>query len=180
MTDNQATGKKVVITGPESAGKTTLAEWLTTALDGCLVPEYARNYVESLERPYCYEDLVSIAEFQIAEEYRISQQIGNKIMFLDTWLDVTKVWFDVVYGKVPDWVGKGLATTKIDLFLVCSPDLPWIPDPVRENGGEMRTILFNRYCHELENYGFDYEIIKGEGIERMQNALRFLTLHEII
>lgn len=172
--------KKVVITGPESAGKTTLAERLATDLKGYLIPEYARSYVEALNGPYSYEDVEQIARYQIAEEHRISAQMKDGILILDTWLDVTKVWFKIVYGVVPEWLEAGWASTPIDLFLVCSPDLPWIPDPVRENGGEMRTILFNHYCREIAMGGYKYEVIEGVGEKRVESALYFLEKHRII
>ena len=54
----------ITIVGPESSGKTTLASALANQL-GCLwVPEYARTYLDQLERSYDFEDLVHIAEGQ--------------------------------------------------------------------------------------------------------------------
>lgn len=172
--------KKVVITGPESTGKTTLAERLAKELKALLIPEYARSYVEALDRPYSFEDVEQIARYQIAEEHRISSQMKEGILILDTWLDVTKVWFELVYSVVPEWLDASWAETQIDLFLVCSPDLPWIPDPVRENGGEMRRILFNHYCREIDLRGYKYEIIEGVGEKRVESALYFLEKHQII
>lgn len=170
--------KKVVVTGPESTGKTLLSEALATSLKAVLVPEFARSYIEKLERPYNYTDLELIARHQIEEETRLTQ--GNGMLLMDTWLILTRVWFDVVYGKVPDWVNEYISASKIDLFLVCKPDLPWVPDPVRENGGEMRLVLFDRYCREIEDFGFKYEIVGGVGDARLQNALQMLKSHHIV
>ena len=172
--------KKIVVTGPESTGKTMLSEALATRLNAVLIPEFARSYIESLERSYTFADLEVIAHHQIKEEIRLTQSPGNRILLMDTWLIITKVWFDVVYGKTPDWVLKHISSSKIDLFLVCRPDLPWEPDAVRENGGEMRMKLFDRYCSEIEKYGFKYEIVEGLGPERFQNAMRLLKDHHIV
>ena len=171
--------KKVVITGPESTGKSILSEELALSLDACWIPEFARTYVEALARPYNYGDVEAIARHQAEEERRQSEAVGPGILIMDTWLIITKIWFEVVYGEAPDWIGDYLSTAKIDLFLVCSPDLPWVPDPVRENGGEMRQKLFELYCREIEKYGFKYEIVEGFGEARLNNALRLLKNHQI-
>lgn len=170
---------KIVITGPESTGKTTLSEILAFKLNGALIPEYARSYVESLHRHYNYDDLEVIARHQVEQEKILSESTDKDILIMDTWLILTKVWFDVVYGMVPQWLEEYIASSDIALFLVCRPDLPWIPDPVRENGGEMRNILFDRYCREIEQYGFRYEIVEGEGDDRWLNAIRLLKSHKL-
>lgn len=165
---------KIVITGPESTGKTTLSEILANELNAALIPEYARSYVESLQRHYNYDDVEQIARHQAGQERLLAESTEKKILFMDTWLILTKVWFDVVYGTVPDWIEDYIASSDIDLFLVCRPDLPWVPDPVRENGGEMRNILFDRYCREIEQYGFRFGIVEGEGDTRRLNAMKLI------
>lgn len=51
----------ITIVGPESSGKSTLSNELAMALDCPRVPEYAREYLEGLDRPYVLEDLDVIA-----------------------------------------------------------------------------------------------------------------------
>ena len=58
--------KRIVITGPESSGKTTLAMSLATTFETAWVPEFARNYLEVLDSPYTLEDLVKIAIGQVS------------------------------------------------------------------------------------------------------------------
>jgi nicotinamide riboside kinase len=169
--------RRIVVTGPESTGKTELSETLSKHLSGVLMPEFARSYIENLNRPYVYNDLEVIARHQIEEESRLVALAGDRILILDTWLIITKVWFEVVYGAAPDWVIDYIKSSNIDLFLICKPDLPWIPDPVRENGGVMREKLFNRYCKEIEEYGFKYGIVEGFGEERIQNAMQLIKTH---
>ncbi len=171
--------KKIVITGPESTGKTTLSESLALKLNAEWIPEYARNYIENLNRPYTSKDIETIAQYQIRMENRITKANPKGIFVFDTWLILTKVWFEVVYGTSPSWINSYISASNIDLFLVCSPDVPWIADPVRENGGEMRNRLFERYCNEIELFGFNYEIIEGLGEVRLQNALNILKSYNI-
>jgi NadR type nicotinamide-nucleotide adenylyltransferase len=161
---------KVVITGPESTGKSTLTEFLANHYNTVFVPEYARTYIENLSRPYQFSDVEHIANKQI-EDVSTFTPLANKILFIDTYLIITKVWFDVVYKKGPEWLDKSIRNSKIDLFLLCNTDIPWTPDPVRENGGEMREFLFQAYQKELEHYGFNYRIVGGLGNKRQQEAI---------
>ena len=166
---------RIVITGPESTGKTELAQALAEKLGTVWVPEYARYYIENLNRPYDYDDVVRIAQHQVAQETEYATKIGKGLLIFDTWLIITKVWFDLVFGKCPEWVCKHIRSSKIDLFLVCDTDLPWIADPVRENGGEKREQLFQLYCNEIRSFGFKYEIVSGFGDSRTNNAMYALS-----
>ncbi|MFO7827040.1 MAG: ATP-binding protein [Bacteroidales bacterium] len=162
--------KKIVLIGPESTGKTKLAKYLAKFYHTVAVPEYARGYIENLDRPYNYNDVEHIARMQVELENK-TQEKANRFLFYDTYLIITKVWFDIVYKKVPDWIEQKIKESKIDLFLLCNNDIPWEPDPVRENGGEMREKLFDIYKNELENYKFSYKIVEGEGKTRYKNAI---------
>ncbi len=54
----------ITIVGAESSGKTVLAKQLADALSCVWVPEFAREYLEKLGRPYEIEDLEEIARGQ--------------------------------------------------------------------------------------------------------------------
>ncbi len=166
--------KKVVLIGPESTGKTELAKYLANVFNSVWVPEYAREYIEKINRPYTFQDVEHIAQKQIEleSEYRLK---AKQWLFYDTYLIITKVWFDVVYQKVPHWVDQKIKESDIDLFLLCNTDIPWEPDPVRENGGEMREKLFAIYEKELKKYKFNYRIIHGEGEKRFKNAVNIIN-----
>ena len=171
--------KWVVVSGPESTGKTELSKNLANKIGTVFVPEYARTYIEKLDRHYTYSDVEYIAKYQIAQEKNYEVKASNGVLIFDTWFIITKVWFDLFFGKCPDWIIHHIELSKIDLFLVCNTDLPWIPDPVRENGGEKREQLFHLYCKEISSFGFKYEIINGTGTARMENAIKALALHGI-
>ena len=111
----------IVITGPESVGKSTLAMQLSHFFKGIYVPEYARAYVEVLNRPYDFEDIENIAKQQV-QEYQ-KQQNNKDICFLDTFLIVTKVWFLHCYKRIPSWFNEAMEQSPIDLYLLCVPDL---------------------------------------------------------
>ena len=163
---------RVVITGPESTGKTVLCEQLASYYNDVFIPEYAREYVQNLEGKYTYEDVIHIAQKQLELEVEYSMN-SKKILFYDTYLIITKVWLEVVYKKFPSWIDNMLIQHKIDLFLLCAPDIPWVPDGVRENGGEMRDWLFEEYKRQLENYNCFYKIISG--MSRFESASEIIN-----
>ncbi len=163
----------IVLTGPESTGKTTLAGQLAGYFGGRWVPEYARNYVEHLDRPYDFEDVVRIARYQIKQTDRMTG--GDvPVVFFDTDLIILKIWFQVRYKNVPGWLQEAIEKRKIDLYLLCRPDIPWKYDPVRENPGQKREELFFIYEKELHKLGFPYRIVEGEGEVRLRNAKLFV------
>jgi len=175
----QPESRNIVITGPESTGKTELAVYLGNYLNVQCVPEFSRTFIEQLNRPYTYDDVISIARIQIEQRKEMLTQ-GFPLVIFDTGLLITKIWFDVVYHRCPDWLENAVKQQKVDLFLLCATDLPWVPDPVRENGGEMREKLFEMYRSELEANGFRYKIVNGMGKQRNLNALSFLSEYNLI
>ena len=159
----------VVLTGPESTGKTTLAKELAEKMGGEWVPEYARTRVSGLQRPYVYEDLLHILDHQ----KKVTEDIagtGKPFLFLDTDLVILKVWFREVFGKMPEEMDDLIRNRKIDLYLLCRPDIPWVWDPVRENPGSRREELFDIYEKELLAADLPYEIVEGRGEERLEHA----------
>lgn len=161
---------KVAITGPESTGKTELAKFLAQHFGCSYIPEYARTYVENLHRKYNYLDVVHIARKQVELEKEFTER-AEEYLFYDTELIITRVWFELVYGTCPAWIDTALRASKIDLYLLCATDLPWVPDPVRENGGEIREKLYTLYETNIRNYGFPFRVIHGKARERWDCAL---------
>jgi NadR type nicotinamide-nucleotide adenylyltransferase len=174
-TELNHTSKIVVITGAESTGKSTLTEALANHFNVPFIPEFARSYIENLNRKYNFNDVEIIAQKQV-ELFNMQKQLNSRFIFVDTWLIITKIWFEVVFNKTPEWIENEIKNTKIDLFLVCDTDLPWMPDPVRENGGENRLKLQKKYIEQIEQYNFNYKIVSGEQNKRFENAIEYLKL----
>ncbi len=164
---------KIVLCGAESSGKTSTAKFLAGKFATVWLPEFARLYIENLNRKYTYEDVVLIAQRQIEREKKFLAE-ANKILFVDTSLINLKVWFSEVFGKYPYWLEEQILQNKADFFLLMNNDLPWIYDKVRENPGERRHYLFERYRQEIEYYGFEYQIVSGTGQARFENALKIV------
>jgi nicotinamide riboside kinase len=165
--------KIVVITGAESTGKSQLTRDLAKHYGVHYFPEFARDYVEKLTIIYDFNDVENIAKKQL-EQLQQAKSTSSPVVFLDTWLIITKIWFRVVFNKVPDWLNREIKINKVDLFLVCHTDIAWKKDAVRENGGEMRDILQKAYIDELKKNNYKYYIVKGLGPERLKNAIKFV------
>ncbi|PTN07805.1 AAA family ATPase [Mangrovibacterium marinum] len=163
--------KIIVLTGPESTAKSTLTRELARQFGGSCFPEFARSYLEGKPSHYTYQDVEAIARGQIAQYDQALASAGD-FAFLDTWLFVTKVWFDWVYRRRPQWLDQALHDRPVHLYLLCRPDIPWEPDPLRENGGEQREKLFQQYKRELQKLDLPFVEIGGEGPSRIQNAVQ--------
>ncbi len=164
--------KRILILGPESTGKSTLAEMLAQHYAEPWVPEVARAYLEGLNRPYTYEDLLSIGKRQLDLEDELAVTAKN-FLFCDTDLRVIQVWSQHRFGKVDPWVLEEIARRTYGLILLCAPDLPWQEDPLREHPElEMREEFFDSYQQLTEASGFPWALISGETAERLSASIQ--------
>lgn len=170
--------KKVAVTGPESTGKSVLARSLADYFRTSWVEEYAREYLEKIQRPYDENDILEIAKGQLKNEERLLRS-ANGIFFCDTELIVTKIWSEVKYKRCNSWIIDNIILNPYDLYLLCDIDLPWVDDPQREHP-HMRRELFLLYHDELVKRGVPFSVISGTGEARLKNALRALKDHGII
>lgn len=170
----------IVVTGPESTGKSTLCEQLSKYYHSQWIAEYAREYIESKDFKYDYADVEHIAAYQHQHLQKTLKEIELNItqydkeiypLFVDTHLILTKVWFEKVYNKEPEWLQKAITATEIEHYLLCEPDLEWRYDPVRENP-HLRKELYERYRELIEQEGNTYSEINGQGETRLQNAIK--------
>ena len=167
---NKPKYRKIVLTGPESTGKTWLTKQLAMHYQTNWITEYAREYIENLERKYNYSDLVVIAQYQVNVVQDYKEKV-NRFLFLDTDLIILKVWFDVVYNECPVWLIESISNRNIDLYLLCDTDIIWEFDPVRENADQNREVLIKLYKQEIQNSGVPFVLIRGKDKIRLANAV---------
>lgn len=165
--------KIIAITGPESTGKSQLAQQLATHFNTHWVAEYAREYIDQLNRPYNQKDILNIAKTQYEQIQSAASQC-KELLICDTHLLVTKIWSDHKYKECDPWILEHIEKQKIDLYLLCDIDLPWEADPQREHP-HLRNHLFNLYKQNLESYNFNYRIVSGKGSDRINNAIKFVN-----
>ncbi|MBN2236510.1 MAG: ATP-binding protein [Bacteroidales bacterium] len=163
---------KLAIVGPESTGKSKLAEQLAAYYNTKFVPEIARDYLNGLGRNYTENDLLQIAKKQ-QDAITKAQSQANTFLFVDTELLVIKIWSQVKYKKVHPWILDQFKEQDFDLFLLTNNDIPWEADPLREHPNK-REYLFKLYEKELKKEGLHYKIIGGQGQERILNAIKII------
>ncbi len=161
---------KIAITGPESTGKSTLARKLAEHYNTIWVPEYARIYLDKLNRPYTQNDLVEITKGQIRDEKEMISK-ANKYLFCDTEMTVLKIWSEYKYGNLDPSIRSEYDKSSYDLYLLLNVDVPWKYDPQRENP-ERGKFFFDWFKTELDSKKAIYRIISGNTEERLLNACK--------
>ncbi|RZK33979.1 MAG: ATPase [Hymenobacter sp.] len=163
--------RRISVTGPESAGKSTLAAELAAHYGTVFVPEYARAYLEANGPRYTLLDLAAIAQGQLAAEDAAAHQAAG-LLLCDTDLLVIKIWAENAFGTCPAWVLADLEKPRYALTLLLAPDLPWAPDPLREHPDPaQRWHFYNLYRAELVSRGWPFAEISGPPAERRAQAV---------
>jgi NadR type nicotinamide-nucleotide adenylyltransferase len=166
---------KIIITGPECSGKTSLTKSLATFFKASMVEEYAREYISKLDRKYIKKDLLEIAKIQLKSEKKLK---NKKIIFCDTDLLTIKIWSEFKFGECDQEILQNIESRKLEnhLYILCKPDIDWVFDPQRENQFD-RDNLFVIYKKQLEEYGFNYFVIEkndrlNKSIKKINNILK--------
>ncbi len=159
----------IVLTGPESCGKTQLAEELSVQLNLPVVHEHARAYLHSKDAKPHYQpsDLVELVKLQLLSEE------GANSLILDTDLLTLIIWWREKYGPVPDIFQHAMRSQRPRHYLLCAPDIAWQPDPLRENRND-RARLFEVYQRELELRKLPFDVVHGVGPSRTNCAMTAL------
>jgi nicotinamide riboside kinase len=160
--------KRIVITGPESSGKSTLAAWLAEEFSLPMASEYARIYLEKHGASYDEQTVIAMAKQHLIHQQEMVPADAPLGIF-DTDLLNYKIWCDVAFHYCDPSILEGIEKESKHLYLICYPDLPWIPDPLREHPHD-REMLFEHHLAEIKNTGRPYFIIRGEGEQRWQSV----------
>ena len=162
----------VCATGPESTGKTTLCRRLAAGFGVPWLPEYAREYLAG-RADYGETDVAAIAREQMRREAELVAG-SPKGVVLDTDLSVILVWWREKFGPVPAWLERAFAAQSPRFYLLCRPDLPWRPDPLRETAGDRQRLRrhYQAYHYLLFERGLPFVVVEGRGRVRDEAARR--------
>lgn len=164
---------KIIVTGPESSGKTHLSHLLSERLSLPLVEEFSRSYLNSLNRRYTPDDLVEMSRGQLQSEEAALQD--SPVIICDTSVEVYKIWYEFRFGPCPVELEALVNINPADFYLLMRPNIPWEPDPLRENP-EDRDELFESYKVLLASNKADYFEIDKLGDQRVEQALEAVHL----
>ena len=164
---------RIVLYGPESSGKTTLAKALAKQFQTTWVPEFARNYLQEKwdqKKEVCsLEDLIIIAKGQINQENNLIED-ANKFLFCDTNILITKAWSETHFNgycapEIQYWVD----TFKYDHYFLTDIDVPWQADDLRDRPNNRKQML-DYFENILKNKKESYTLLKGNLNLRLEKA----------
>tara|TARA_B100001029_G_C14882525_1_gene350772 strand:- start:156 stop:716 length:561 start_codon:yes stop_codon:yes gene_type:complete len=169
--------KRIVIYGPESTGKTTLANDLANHYKTKFVPEYAREYLQKkwdLYKEKCsLDDLINIALGQIKIENKMISK-SDKFIFCDTNILVTKVWSETHFsGYCSPEIKNILKSVRYDYYFLTNVDVKWVKDDLRDRPYN-RKVMFNYFKNQLNINKTQYSIVSGDREERLKKAILIL------
>jgi NadR type nicotinamide-nucleotide adenylyltransferase len=179
-TDKQAKGNivKVVLTGPESTGKSTIAKKLAQHFKTVWVKEFLREFAEekySKNQPLVYTDNLLIAEGQIKLEQEAIKD-AKKYIFCDTDILQTVIYSHEYYNKVQQKLEKKLQSSNTDLYILLNLDVSWEEDHLRDKPND-RSRMFKIFEDTLIKFNKKYIILEGKGDIRLQNAINIVEKH---
>lgn len=163
--------KRVALVGPESSGKSYMAEYLAGHFHTVYVEEYGRTYCEKFGMDLTELDFAHIAGGQLYREDEMARQASG-ILFCDTELIVTQVWSEIFFnGVCQPWIEWAGRQRHYDLYLLFAPDIPWENDGLRAFE-QQREWMFGRLWEVLEIRNLKFEIIRGGFEERTRAAVK--------
>jgi len=124
---------RIVVTGSESVGKSTLAAQLAAHYGVAFVPEFVREYAHGKGMPLDVHDNQPIARGQMAlEDAYIAR--ATSLLLHDTDLVSTVVYCRHYFGQCPSFIEDAAFARRADMYLLLDIDVPWMPDAVRDRG----------------------------------------------
>ncbi|HEY0944814.1 MAG TPA: ATP-binding protein [Opitutaceae bacterium] len=157
--------KRIALFGPESTGKSTLAEQLARHFGESWAPEYVREFWDAHDATIVAQDLDAIARGQIANEDAAAAR-ARRVVFCDTELFTNVLWADLLFpGHCPAWVREAAEqrSRNYALYLFCDTDLSWQPDPQRCFPDEAGRAMCRRlWLETLTSRGLPFVRLHGD------------------
>jgi NadR type nicotinamide-nucleotide adenylyltransferase len=128
---------KATIFGAESCGKTTLwrnlrEQWFHES-DATYVPEYAREYLETVGPELTDEKMLNIIDGQLAFQ-QIADRIPRQFQIQDTDLFSTLGYYELWGRRAPLELRQLALENQSDVYFAMPDHVPFEPDPLRYGG----------------------------------------------
>ncbi|SEA60828.1 AAA family ATPase [Psychroflexus halocasei] len=168
---------RIVLFGPESTGKTSLAKALAKHYKTKWVPEFARDYLQNKydESGLICEtkDITPIAEGQLKIENKVAKDVNN-LLFCDTNALQTLVYTEAYYDNYEnERLNQLVRDLNYDYYFLTYYDTPWEDDDLRDKPNE-REAMFNRFHQKLILHNQPFSILKGDEAVRLKQATQII------
>jgi len=170
----------VCLLGGESTGKSTLAEALQRHLTEqhgmavSLVPEFLRDWCARQGRAPQANEQAALADEQSRQISLAQAQEGVELVLADTSALMVASYSEVYFHDTGLYPRALQAQRRYDLTLLMGLDLPWVADGLFRDSPAVREATDQVLRRELQRAGIDFQIIYGQGPERLNAALRII------
>lgn len=169
------------IVGGECSGKTTLAAALCDSLDGVVVSEYLRQWVDERDRvPVSTDQLGILAGQESAQEHAISRAVADDRQWViaDPSPFMTAI-YSIEYFDDPSLLARGIAgLAENRMTLWCRPDFPWQADGIKRDGPQYRDRVDSLIADVAAAHSLNLIEVRGPLEERVKQALNEMDVVE--
>ncbi|TCO75791.1 NadR type nicotinamide-nucleotide adenylyltransferase [Plasticicumulans lactativorans] len=162
---------RVLLIGPESTGKTTLARTLAARYGEPWVAEFVREHLAAAGRHEVrFDDLAAIVAGQLDAAARAARR-ARRLLICDTAPLATAIYARHYFGRCPP---RLLARARADahryaVVLLADTDLPFAADPLRDPAQD-RTALRTAFRRTLQRLGIAHRWLRGRDTTRLAAA----------
>jgi NadR type nicotinamide-nucleotide adenylyltransferase len=180
--------KRIIVVGPDSSGKTTLAQELAEKYNTVWVPEYGRMYwdgkignLKNNSRLWHTSEFAHIAKVQSYAAYELSKD-ANKVIIEDTDGICTELWHQRYRGYLePSLRYAGMNRSNPYIYVLAKPDFPFVQDGTRENE-RARDKMYAEFRKELSRRNLPYTIVSGsieERVAKVSNLIEVMLANQV-
>ena len=163
--------KRITLIGPESSGKSTLAQRLAQRFNTAFMPEYGRTFETQhmVGKSYQPADLVRLAKTHVAIR-RALERRANRLLIEDTDPLITAVWSDMLCSTRDPWFAA--FDEVADLYLLTDLDKAFVQDGIRYFGDKVARQRFMDLCQaELDRRALPHVKLSGSWQAREARAV---------
>lgn len=160
---------RIAILGAESSGKSQLAEALARHYQTVWVPEYLREFVETMQRVPQEDEQLQIALKQLERENALLLDAKNWL-FCDTSPMMTALYSRYYFKRLPAQLEALDLQHDYDFTLVTAPDIPWVADGLQRESPAVRQQIHAQLVETLDAREIPFLLVEGSLDERLQQV----------
>lgn len=162
--------KSICLYGPESTGKSYMAERLAKKYETQFVPEVARELLTTND--FTADDILKIGQ---AHYNRILEKLktANKILLCDTDAITTQIYSQHYLGIIPPILFELEKKVTYDHYFLFDVDVPWVADGLRDLP-HLRQQMLILFKDALEKRAIAYTLVQGDWAQREKVIMQYI------